>query len=687
MDEPTVTEKKGALREALEQAQRRLEELEVLNEIGRALGSTIELERLLDLIYRQTGRLMDTSNFFLALYDPERDQLHFALDVEAGERCPPETMPLGPGLTSYIIRTGEALLFPYGPDEFLREQGIERVGRPSKSWLGVPMRIQDRVIGVIAVQSYAQEEAYDEGHLRVLGTIAAQAAVAVENARLYEQARRRAEENEALYRIGALAASRLSVEDILQSIYEQASVVMDTSAFLVALYDRERDELTFELLYDKGERLEPFRRKRGPEAGLTGWILEYGESLLICDWAQAPPELQEIAIRIGEEVRSWLGVPMRAGEEVIGVIAAQSYEANAFDEHHRQVLETIAQQATAAIENARLYEQARSQVAALSALQQVGLKLAATTDLHEVLDAVAESARSLFWPDGVQIFLYDAVHDTFDLGTGLYAGGERGLRAPMPRKNGLTATVARSGEMVVIENVPEHPLYADLTDPGQSPLRSIAGIPLVRAGEVLGVLDISYYAPHRFSEGELNLLRTLADQAAVAVANARLFAQTQAVMQEMIETSEAQAHLLTLIQELSTPVIPLLEGVLVMPLVGSIDSQRGQQILGRLLETTEQRQSRVVLLDITGVPVVDTAVAQILLQTVQAVALLGSEAVLVGITPEVAQTLVGLGVDLTGITTRADLQGGLLYALRRLGYREAARLLTRRPVVQEKRAR
>jgi rsbT co-antagonist protein RsbR len=114
-----------------------------------------------------------------------------------------------------------------------------------------------------------------------------------------------------------------------------------------------------------------------------------------------------------------------------------------------------------------------------------------------------------------------------------------------------------------------------------------------------------------------------------------------------------------------------------MPVVGSVDSARGAQILERLLQMVEQQNAQVVLVDITGVPVVDTGVAQILLQSVQAVRFLGGEAVLVGIRPEVAQTLVSLGVNLAGITTRADLQSGVAYAMRRVS-QEQARATARR---------
>ncbi len=138
--------------------------------------------------------------------------------------------------------------------------------------------------------------------------------------------------------------------------------------------------------------------------------------------------------------------------------------------------------------------------------------------------------------------------------------------------------------------------------------------------------------------------------------------------QKLVAEKQAET-MTTLARELSSPVVPVLEGILVLPLIGSIDTRRAQQIMVSLLEGIVAHQARVVIIDITGVPTVDTKVASHLLQAIQAARLLGAECLLVGITPEVAQTIVQLGVDLAGIITRSDLQSGVEYALRSMGLR------------------
>lgn len=117
------------------------------------------------------------------------------------------------------------------------------------------------------------------------------------------------------------------------------------------------------------------------------------------------------------------------------------------------------------------------------------------------------------------------------------------------------------------------------------------------------------------------------------------------------------------LRELSTPLIPIADGVVVMPLIATLDSARAQQVLETLLEGVVRLSAKVAILDITGVLVVDTQVANALLRAAQAVRLLGASMVLTGIRPEIAQTLVNLGVDLRGIVTRGSLQSGIAFAL------------------------
>jgi rsbT co-antagonist protein RsbR len=136
-------------------------------------------------------------------------------------------------------------------------------------------------------------------------------------------------------------------------------------------------------------------------------------------------------------------------------------------------------------------------------------------------------------------------------------------------------------------------------------------------------------------------------------------AERAALQQQIID---AQRNTL---RELSTPLIPITDNVVIMPLIGTIDSGRAQQIMEALLDGVAQHRAELVILDITGVSLVDTQVSQAFIQAAQAVKLLGAQVMLTGIGPQIAQTLVTLGVDLSTIQTRNNLQAGIAAALRR----------------------
>lgn len=120
--------------------------------------------------------------------------------------------------------------------------------------------------------------------------------------------------------------------------------------------------------------------------------------------------------------------------------------------------------------------------------------------------------------------------------------------------------------------------------------------------------------------------------------------------------------------ELSTPVVKLWDGILAVPMIGTLDSNRTQLVMEELLQRIVETGSELAIIDITGVPTVDTLVAQHLLKTVAAIRLMGADCIISGVRPQIAQTIVHLGIDLQGITTKASLADALALALKRTGY-------------------
>jgi PAS domain S-box-containing protein len=212
-----------------------------------------------------------------------------------------------------------------------------------------------------------------------------------------------------------------------------------------------------------------------------------------------------------------------------------------------------------------------------------------------------------------------------------------------------------------------------LEHPALPETRSEMTLPLKVGERLIGVLDVQSRQVGAFDEDDIAVLQTVADQLAVAVENARAVAGMRHLNEDLQRTMEMQAQLLETIRILSTPVMPLLKGAVLLPLVGHVDSVRAYQIMEQLLAGVEKYHARIAIVDITGVSVIDTAVADSLLRAARATNLLGAEVVVVGMRPEVAQTIVELGVDFSTLITVSDLQSGIEYVLRRLGTEDAAR--------------
>lgn len=148
----------------------------------------------------------------------------------------------------------------------------------------------------------------------------------------------------------------------------------------------------------------------------------------------------------------------------------------------------------------------------------------------------------------------------------------------------------------------------------------------------------------------------------------RARAALAACQDELREVRESEQRLFETLRELGTPVLPIHDGILVLPLIGHLDSLRGEHLMDDLLRAITQHQADVVLIDITGVSLVDTSVANSLIQATRAAALLGTRCVLVVVSSAVSRTLVHLGIDLGQVATQRDLQAGIVYALKRRGY-------------------
>ena len=224
-----------------QETQSRAEELSVLNEMGRELSTKLEPTAIAEVVYRYTSRLMDTRDFFLALYDEKNDEKSYPLAYEEGQQIQLTPKKLGNGgFSDYIIRNKRTVFAPNNVLAHMKSLGIEFVplsddDTPSQSWLGVPLMIGERVLGLISVQSVQTPNAYDEHDRDILTTIAGQVAIAIENARLFQEAQRRAQETAILAEVGREISVTLDLETVLTRIATYARDLFQSESSAVYL--------------------------------------------------------------------------------------------------------------------------------------------------------------------------------------------------------------------------------------------------------------------------------------------------------------------------------------------------------------------------------------------------------------------------------------------------------------------
>jgi anti-anti-sigma regulatory factor len=242
-------------------------------------------------------------------------------------------------------------------------------------------------------------------------------------------------------------------------------------------------------------------------------------------------------------------------------------------------------------------------------------------------------------------------------------------RVPLPTGSFFSQVIAAEQPIIVDPFAPGELAGGDLDGFRGRNLRTVVGVPLWQHDQVIGVLCLESEQADACAPEDLMRLQRIADTISVFLANTRLIEQVQERTRELEGANQTQELLLRTVMDLSSPIVPIARHILVMPLVGAIDSRRAGHFIETVLSEIGTRQAQVVLIDITGVSLVDTGVANYLIRAAQAARLLGAEVVLVGITPSVAQTMVSLGIDLAQMVTRADLEGGFVYALARTGGR------------------
>ncbi len=533
---------------------RLVENLRTIDQVGQRLTSGIRLEEqaVVELIFEQVGELMNTDNMFVALYDADRRRLSFPLLTYAGKRESVSPRTIDPddetegGLTEIVIRTKQPLYIP-NVEVWCDENNRTLPLLPlPKSWLGVPVLLAEKVLGVISLHNDGFVDLYDQGDQEVLQAMANQAAIAIDNARLYNYAQRRLA---VLLEVGQALNSniRLEQQEILGLIYEQTKRLMDTRNMYIALYDNEESMLSFPLSKEGGadDPVKPRKIdiKNESAGGLTEIVIRNHESLYIPDVASwCVDNVRTLPEK--PDPKSWLGVPMLLEGKVLGVISLRNYELeNAYTQEDIAVLEAMAGQAAVALENARLYEQTHRNSEQFEQLYAIGLQLGSLREVEKVLFLVAENVCELVKADVATIFPYDVERGEFN--KGIRAGTFKESLIS-PTAHGLAAELVRESEQV-FKSQHEMTAAEKVRFDSKNVVLSYAGIPLIFEGKCIGLLFVDYFHNHLFSKEEKRLIQLLGTQAAIALNNARQYEMSQRLIRaerwaELGQLASSLAH-------------------------------------------------------------------------------------------------------------------------------------------------
>ena len=557
----------------LKETEQRNAELALINGVQQGLASKLDMQTILDLVGDKIRDVFDAQVTFIALHDPTTRSYTLPYYLHRGERVERRgSFPVDRGPTAHIITTRELIFLNRGVDAYMAGLGAYRVASDDDplSWLGVPMIAGNEVIGVISLQNLDREDAYSEADANLLNTIASSLAVALQNARLFDETQRLLKETEQRNAELALIngvqqglASKLDMQAILDLVGEKIRDVFDTQVTFIALNDPKAHQFTIPFYLHRGERVK-IKGGRALEKGPTGHVIRTRETLYLNHNAtERLVELGAVSVAGDDDPRSWLGVPMIAGDEVIGVISLQNLDReDAYAAADVNLLTTIASSLAVALQNARLFdetqrllretEQGNSELAIINRVQE---GLASKLEIKAIYELVGDKLRELFDSQGISILSLDPERDLRQY----HYMMEKGQRYDIPDSpiSSLGQHVIRTRHPLLINEKLDATMEAlgivTQTLPGTAPARSLVRVPIMVGAEVRGMIGLDNMdRENAFSESDVRLLTTLASSMSVALESARLFEQTRRLLAETEQRASELDTVNTIGQALSS---------------------------------------------------------------------------------------------------------------------------------------
>ncbi len=664
--------------------ERRTQEMFTTTQVAQAIASAPDLRELYRLVVTLVKERF--RYYHVHMYELSADQQELVLVsgygepgrimVERGHR-----IKLGKGINSTAVLTKRAVLVPdvrqdpnWLPNQLLPD---------TRSELAVPIMMGDEVLGVLDVQQNTIN-GLTLADQSLMINLCGQIATAIQNTRLLQRTQASLRRTDLLLKLSTALSALTDPQSLADALAGQLMSIASIERCLVILfgnYDAQSIPHQAEV-YTVQERESSFAGGMQPHTVfsldehpiLVNQLIQHRQTLVIDDLPhdeQLSPH--ERAIIKAEGAASFVAVPMLTRERVLGcfmLIDRQHYE---FAEADLELYLGVANQGAVAFSNALSLSQVREALQDASRLYESSRAIALSTTLDVLTGNMIKQIVDTHI-DRCEIMLYEQRGSRkMVTGAGGWAnqtpippGGSRRigdcpLCSLVDKIQGSQAGMFTEADLPLLSA----PLQAMFNE---RQIRALALVPLVAAEERIGFIFIERHISNSFNPDALRLYETIAGQSAVALRNMQLIEQSQRQLEELQTSYNETSRLADTVRQLSSPVIQIWQDVLVLPLVGAIDSRRAARIMEDLLNGITRFQAEQVIIDVTGVPVLDEAVANHLIQTIKAATLLGARCMLVGINSEKAQTIVSLGLNWRGIRTFSNLRAGIQAALQELGF-------------------
>jgi len=511
-----------------EEHRRQVEELTLLNKLSRSVVQALDLNEVLTRIVAEVTRMLNVEASSVLLLDDLTSELTFATSVSNGRAVEiPTRLKIDQGIAGWVVIHGEyACVNDVTQDP--RWFGEVETGFVTHSLLCVPLQLDGRVVGVLEALNKQNSKEFDPRDITRLSAFAVSATIAIENARLFQEATQ-AGQLHALNEVAMTLSSTLDLNKILDEGLEQLLIVLKAEAGTINLINDQTQTNLFTVQSSRRFPADVAQTEQRTEAlsGLTAWMLNrnsegfFSNEVFIIDGAHSE-YASELDVLYDSGIKALAIAPIKLGNTVSGRIAILSTKPHVYSLEEISLLNSIARIIGLAAQNALHYLQSQGQTLHLTYLNEIGSVLTSSLDLDHVLKVIIEAVNSLLQTELTSIFLID--EKTNELVLRYSTRGDANIRLPAPWQ-GIAGWVATHDQPALVNDTESDPRHLrEVAIQTGYETRSLLCVPLKVEGQVIGVVEVLNKTDgHQFTYYHQTMLIELTQWAAIALHNARLF--------------------------------------------------------------------------------------------------------------------------------------------------------------------